>query len=167
MNPSENQSFENYSKSEKYQYLHKTWEHLYDEKCHSTGNLANAVALIRSIFGHWWIGFYQVVDNSLHLHVYQGDVACTRIELGKGVCGSSWKEMQSIVVPNVHEFPGHIACSSASNSEIVVPIILKNGQCWGVLDIDSVNFNEFDELDRKELEKFINRLAEQSCFNFS
>lgn len=165
MNPTEHISFSSLSKTEKYQYLHTTWEHLYDPKCHSIGNLSNAIALIRSIFNHWWVGIYQVVDQSLHLSLFQGDVACTRIEHGKGVCGTSWSTRNTIVVPNVHEFEGHIACSSASNSEIVVPIMLNTGECWGVWDIDSVHFNEFDEEDRKELERFISRLVEQKLFN--
>lgn len=165
MNPTEQISFSSFSKSQKYDYLHSTWEHLYDPKCHPIGNLSNAIALVRSIFNHWWVGIYQVVDQSLHLSMFQGDVACTRIEHGKGVCGTSWSSNTTIIVPNVHEFEGHIACSSASNSEIVVPIILRTGECWGVWDIDSVHFNEFDQQDQIELERFISRLVDQKLFD--
>jgi len=165
MNPTEQISFSSLSKSEKYHYLHTTWEHLYDPKCHSHGNISNAIALVRSIFNHWWVGIYQVVDHSLHLSMFQGDVACTRIEQGKGVCGTAWSTRKTIIVPNVHEFEGHIACSSASNSEIVIPIILSNGECWGVWDIDSVHFNEFDEQDQIELERFIFTLIDQKLFD--
>ncbi len=164
MNSTEKITFSSLTKTEKYQYLHQTWEHLYDPQCHPIGNLSNAVALIRSIFEHWWVGVYQIVDNQLHLSTFQGDVACTRIDKGKGVCGTAWNQSKTILVPNVHEFEGHIACSSASNSEIVVPIFLTNGVCWGVWDIDSVNFNEFDDEDQVQLEKFISRLVELKVF---
>ena len=97
--------------------------------------------------------------------MFQGDVACTRIEQGKGVCGTAWSARKTIIVPNVHEFEGHIACSSASNSEIVIPIILSTGECWGVWDIDSVHFNEFDEQDQIELERFILTLIDQKLFD--
>lgn len=114
--------------------------------------MANVAALIHERFGFWWTGFYRVIDNELVLGPFQGPVACTRIRKGRGVCGTSWNEGRTIVVPNVHEFPGHIACSSLSNSEIVVPVFNENRNVTGVLDIDSREFSTFDETDAKWLE---------------
>lgn len=114
--------------------------------------MANVAALIHERFGFWWTGFYRVIDNELVLGPFQGPVACTRIRKGRGVCGTSWDEGRTIVVPNVHEFPGHIACSSLSNSEIVVPVFDESRNITGVLDIDSREFNTFDETDAKWLE---------------
>ena len=114
--------------------------------------MANVAALIHERFGFWWTGFYRVIDNELVLGPFQGPVACTRIRKGRGVCGTSWNEGRTIVVPNVHEFPGHIACSSLSNSEIVVPVFDESRNITGVLDIDSREFNTFDETDSKWLE---------------
>ena len=114
--------------------------------------MANVAALIHERFGFWWTGFYRVIDNELVLGPFQGPVACTRIRKGRGVCGTSWNEGRTIVVPNVHEFPGHIACSSLSNSEIVVPVFDEIRNVTGVLDIDSREFSTFDETDAKWLE---------------
>ena len=114
--------------------------------------MANVAALIHERFGFWWTGFYRVIDNELVLGPFQGPVACTRIRKGRGVCGTSWNERRTIVVPNVHEFPGHIACSSLSNSEIVVPVFDESHNVTGVLDIDSREFSTFDETDAKWLE---------------
>lgn len=114
--------------------------------------MANVAALIHERFGFWWTGFYRVIDNELVLGPFQGPVACTRIRKGRGVCGTSWDEERTIVVPNVHEFPGHIACSSLSNSEIVVPVFDESHNVTGVLDIDSREFSTFDETDAKWLE---------------
>lgn len=114
--------------------------------------MANVAALIHERFGFWWTGFYRVIDNELVLGPFQGPVACTRIRKGRGVCGTSWNEGRTIVVPNVHEFPGHIACSSLSNSEIVVPVFDESRNITGVLDIDSREFSTFDETDAKWLE---------------
>lgn len=114
--------------------------------------MANVAALIHERFGFWWTGFYRVIDNELVLGPFQGPVACTRIRKGRGVCGTSWNEERTIVVPNVHEFPGHIACSSLSNSEIVVPVFDESHNVTGVLDIDSREFSTFDETDAKWLE---------------
>lgn len=114
--------------------------------------MANVAALIHERFGFWWTGFYRVIDNELVLGPFQGPVACTRIRKGRGVCGTSWNEGRTIVVPNVHEFPGHIACSSLSNSEIVVPVFDESHNVTGVLDIDSREFSTFDETDAKWLE---------------
>jgi GAF domain-containing protein len=116
-------------------------------------NLANTCAILHNEFNFWWTGFYLVDNQELILGPFQGPLACTRITHGKGVCGAAWKEKQTQVVPNVHEFPGHIACSSESNSEIVVPIFNSKNEVVAVLDIDSKDYNAFDESDRTELEE--------------
>lgn len=115
-------------------------------------NMANIVAVLHETFRFWWTGFYRVEGDQLVLGPFQGPIACTRIPYGKGVCGTAWQQNRTLVVPNVHEFPGHIACSSASNSEIVVPI-RRNGEVIAVLDIDSTDFNAFDSVDRTYLEQ--------------
>lgn len=115
-------------------------------------NMANVVAVLHETFGFWWTGFYRVEGQQLVLGPFQGPVACTRIPYGKGVCGTAWQRAETVIVPNVHEFAGHIACSSASNSEIVVPII-RDEQVIAVLDIDSVDFGTFDEVDKGYLEE--------------
>lgn len=121
-------------------------------------NLANASALLfEKLEGISWAGFYIIKDGKLVLGPFQGKVACTIIELGKGVCGTSAKENKTLVVPDVNKFPGHIACDSASKSEIVVPMH-RNGELFGVLDIDSPLFDRFDEEDRKGLEDFVSIL---------
>lgn len=117
-------------------------------------NLANVVAALKEQFGWFWVGFYLVKNDELVLGPFQGPVACTRIRKGKGVCGSSWAEAKTLVVPDVDQFPGHIACSSLSKSEIVVPVI-RNGKVIGVLDVDSANYNTYDETDKKYLEEII------------
>lgn len=134
-------------------------------------NMANVAAVLHSTFHFWWTGFYLVKDKTapntnaatanananakeLVLGPFQGPIACTRIPYNKGVCGTAWAQNRTIIVPNVHEFPGHIACSSASNSEIVVPI-RKNGEVIAVLDIDSIEYNTFDAIDRKYLEQLV------------
>ena len=115
-------------------------------------NMANVAALIQEAFRFWWTGFYRVIGEQLVLGPFQGPVACTRIGYGKGVCGTSWKEKKTIVVEDVEQFPGHIACSSESKSEIVVPL-LKNGEVIGVLDIDSECLATFDATDKEWLEQ--------------
>jgi L-methionine (R)-S-oxide reductase len=124
-------------------------------------NLSNIVAILKTTFHFWWIGFYLVKNDQLVLGPFQGPVACTRIGLGKGVCGTSWQKKQTLVVPNVHEFPGHIACSAASNSEVVVPVI-KNNQVIMVLDVDSTEYNDFNETDQKYLEEIAVIVAQLS-----
>ncbi len=118
-------------------------------------NLANTAAILREQFNWWWVGFY-LVDSSeeLVLGPFQGPLACTRIKKGKGVCGGSWQQAKTLIVPDVEAFPGHIACSSASRSEIVVPVI-RNGQVVAVLDADSEHLNHFDETDQVFLEKIV------------
>lgn len=110
-------------------------------------NLSNIAAALKQTMNFFWVGFYIVKNNELVLGPFQGPIACTRIAFGKGVCGASWKEKQVIIVPNVDEFPGHIACSSDSKSEIVLPA-LKNGEVSLVLDVDSDQLNDFDEADK-------------------
>jgi GAF domain-containing protein len=123
-----------------------------------TANLANISAALKQTFNWWWVGFYWVDDNELVLGPFQGPIACTRIKKGKGVCGNSWLNQQTIVVPDVEKFPGHIACSAVSKSEIVLPII-KNNLVIGVLDCDSEHLNHFDETDRTYLEQLCQIIA--------
>ena len=139
-------------KTEKYEMLYRQLESLLDGETDEIANMANTAALIHETFGFWWTGFYIVKDGQLVLGPFQGPVACTRIPYGKGVCGTAWKRGESIVVPDVELFPGHIACSSLSRSEIVVPLI-SGGKVVGVLDIDSKELACFDETDRIWLEK--------------
>ncbi len=151
----------NLSKNECYDLLHAQWTHLSDANCPWYSNFSNATSLLKTIFNFWWVGFYVIENDILVLGPFQGPIACTTISKGKGVCGTSWQQEKSIVVPNVHEFEGHIACSSASNSEIVIPIFSqKTGAIWGVLDVDSEHLNQFDETDRIELEKFCASLGQ-------
>jgi GAF domain-containing protein len=117
-------------------------------------NLANTVAALKEQFGWFWVGFYLVKEDELVLGPFQGPVACTRIRKGRGVCGTSWAEAQTLIVPDVEAFPGHIACSSLSKSEIVVPVI-RNNQVIGVLDVDSEHLDQFDETDKKFLEEIV------------
>jgi len=120
--------------------------------------MANLSALLHRTFGFWWTGFYRVVGDQLVLGPFQGPVACTHIKYGKGVCGTSWREQRTIVVPDVEEFPGHIACSSESRSEIVVPV-WQNGRITAVLDIDSDQLDNFDEIDAKYLEEIVSHFV--------
>ena len=115
--------------------------------------IANMAACIMETFHFWWVGFYRVIDNTLVLGPFQGPLACTRIKRGKGVCGTAWDKAQTIVVEDVEQFPGHIACSSASRSEIVVPIFDRDNNVVAVLDIDSEYLNTFDSTDKKWLEE--------------
>jgi L-methionine (R)-S-oxide reductase len=120
-------------------------------------NLANAAAALKEQFGWLWVGFYLVDGDELVLGPFQGPVACTRIRLGKGVCGTAWQQAATLIVPDVEAFPGHIACSSRSRSEIVVPII-RNGAVVGVLDADSEALDHFDQTDRRYLEQLVAEL---------
>ena len=117
-------------------------------------NLANVAAALKEQFGWLWVGFYLVKQDELVLGPFQGPVACTRIKKGRGVCGAAWQNANSLIVPDVEKFPGHIACSSLSRSEIVVPLI-KDGVVVGVLDVDSELLDQFDETDKKYLEEII------------
>ncbi len=147
-------------KIEKYEDLLKEISGLIDPACGPIANYANISAAITQKFKHWWCGFYLVNENHiLELGPFQGPVACTLISYNKGVCGKAWAEAKTIVVPNVHEFEGHIACSSESNSEIVVPLF-REGKVIGVLDLDSIHFNCFDDTDAQYLEKIV-QLAQE------
>lgn len=120
--------------------------------------MANAAAMIHDTFRFWWTGFYRVQGDQLVLGPFQGPVACTRIGFGRGVCGSAWQQQRTLVVPDVEQFPGHIACSSRSKSEIVVPV-LRDGTVIAVLDIDSENLATFDETDQRYLEQIAEIIA--------
>lgn len=142
------------SKSEQYQALMPQIKGLLSGENNLIANLANTAAALKEQFGWFWVGFYLVDQNELVLGPFQGPVACTRIQKGRGVCGSCWTEGRTLIVPDVEKFPGHIACSSLSKSEIVVPLI-KDGLIWGVLDVDSSEYDQFDETDQLYLEQII------------
>lgn len=142
------------SKEEKYAELYPQVKALIESETDPVANMANVAAMIHATFGFWWTGFYRVLEGVLVLGPFQGPLACTRIKLGKGVCGTAWKEAKTQIVPDVDLFPGHIACSSASRSEIVVPIMHEN-EVIAVLDIDSAELNTFDDVDAKWLEKIV------------
>lgn len=145
------------SKTKKYQDLYKQLQSLLSGEDDQIANMANMAAIIHETFGFWWTGFYIVKGEQLVLGPFQGPVACTRIPYGKGVCGTAWQRQETIVVPDVEEFPGHIACSSLSRSEIVVPIFSDDSVC-AVLDIDSKELATFDDIDREWLEKIVELL---------
>lgn len=145
------------NKIEQYELLYEHVKALIDKESDIIANMANVAAIIHETFNFWWTGFYRVIDNELVLGPFQGPIACTRIAYGRGVCGTAWKEKKTIVVEDVHQFPGHIACSSASKSEIVVPIF-KNNQVVAVLDIDSEKLATFDNIDKEWLEKLVELL---------
>lgn len=140
------------NKIEQYELLYEQVKALINKENDNIANMANIAAVIHETLKFWWTGFYRVINNELVLGPFQGPVACTRIAYGKGVCGTSWKEGKTIIVKNVHEFPGHIACSNESKSEIVVPIF-KDNQVIAVLDIDSEHFATFDDIDKEWIEK--------------
>ena len=142
------------TKQEQYQSIIPQIKGLLTGEPDLIANLANVTAALKEQFGWLWVGFYLVKQNELVLAPFQGPVACTRIRKGKGVCGTSWAEKKTLVVPDVEQFPGHIACSSLSRSEIVVPII-RNNEVLGVLDVDSEDYDTFDETDKKYLEEII------------
>ena len=145
------------TKAEKYQILLPQIEALVVGEPDMIAKMANVSAALHETFGFWWTGFYRVENDELVLGPFQGPIACTRIKYGRGVCGTSWQRAETVVVPNVHEFPGHIACSSASNSEIVVPLI-RDKKIIAVLDIDSTEFGTFDETDKAYLEQIVGLL---------
>lgn len=139
-------------KEQKYEALVAQAKALSEAETDEIALMANVAAIIHETFHFWWTGFYRVVGEELVLGPFQGPLACTRIKFGRGVCGTAWKEKRSVIVPDVEEFPGHIACSSASKSEIVVPIFC-NAEVVAVLDIDSEKLATFDDTDKKYLEK--------------
>lgn len=145
-------------KKEQYETLLPQIAALISSETDLVANLANVAAALQQQFGWLWIGFYLVKESELVVGPFQGPVACTRIRKGKGVCGSSWEQAATIIVPDVEQFPGHIACSSLSRSEIVVPLI-REGEVIGVLDADSEMLSQFDETDRHYLEQVANLLS--------
>jgi len=149
------------TKAEKYQAILPQIESLISSETDSYANLANVAAVLREAFGFFWVGFYIVKGEQLVLGPFQGPLACTRIAFGKGVCGAAWKEAKTQLVPDVDAFPGHIACSSASKSEIVVPGF-KEGKVWIVLDVDSDLLDDFDQSDVFYLEKLM-ALVDKFC----
>lgn len=142
------------SKEERYATLLPQLRAVVESESDSIANMANVASMLHETFGFWWTGFYRVVDGMLVLGPFQGPLACTRIRRGKGVCGTAWERGTTVVVPDVNQFPGHIACSSESRSEIVVPV-MKNGEVVGVLDIDSRELSTFDEVDRRYLKQVV------------
>lgn len=139
-------------KEEKYEVLYEQIVSLMEDEPDEIANMANVSAMIQDTFHFWWTGFYRVLGGMLVLGPFQGPLACTRIQKGRGVCGTAWQQDRTQVVPDVDLFPGHIACSSLSRSEIVVPLH-KQGEVSGVLDIDSAELATFDDIDQKWLEK--------------
>ena len=148
------------NKEEKYQHFLPDWELLISGEIDETAILANTSAALREAFEFFWVGFYMIKNGELVLGPFQGNVACYRIRKGRGVCGTAWAEARTQVVPDVEQFPGHIACSSLSKSEIVVPIF-HGDEVIGVLDIDSDQLATFDETDRIYLEKMMETLSKQ------
>ena len=142
-------------KTEKYRLLERQIAALLEGETDTVAKMANVAAVLHGAFGFWWTGFYRVAGDELILGPFQGPVACMHIPFGKGVCGTAWKRNESVVVPDVEAFPGHIACSSASRSEIVVPVHGPDGAVTAVLDIDSDRLATFDEIDRIGLEKIV------------
>lgn len=141
-------------KEQKYKLLHKQIAALVDGESDTIANMANVAAMIHATFGFWWTGFYRVVGEELVLGPFQGPLACSRIRYGRGVCGTAWKEGATQVVPDVELFPGHIACSSLSRSEIVVPV-WSDEEIVAVLDIDSEHLATFDQVDKLWLERIV------------
>ena len=148
------------AKRDKYSLVYKQVEALLEGEDDCIANMSNIAALLHSTFGFWWTGFYVVKGDELVLGPFQGPVACSRIPFGRGVCGTAWKRKESIVVPDVEQFPGHIACSSLSRSEIVVPV-LRGGNVIALIDIDSKELNTFDSIDREHLERIADLIGKK------
>ena len=147
-------------KEQKYELLYKQIEALVQGESDPIANMANVAAMIHYTFGFWWTGFYRIAGDELVLGPFQGPLACSRISYGRGVCGTAWKEQTTQVVPDVEQVPGHIACSSLSRSEIVVPVFDDGGTVIAVLDIDSEHLATFDERDKEWLEKIVSLLKQ-------
>lgn len=145
------------NKNDRYSVLYSQIRSLLDSESDLIANMANVSSMIHQTFGFWWTGFYIVKDGQLVLGPFQGPLACTRINYGKGVCGISWERKETVIVPDVDLFPGHIACSSLSRSEIVVPLF-RGEDVYAVLDIDSKELSTFDETDKEWLEKITSLL---------
>ncbi len=150
------------TKAEIYESLLPQLSSLLSDESDQIANMANMAAALKQAFDFLWVGFYRVEGNQLVLGPFQGPIACTRIEKGRGVCGASWQKNQTLIVPDVNLFPGHIACSSLSRSEIVIPVTNKSGDVIAVLDIDSENLNSFDLTDKKYLEDLAGLLNQQA-----
>ena len=148
-------------KSEKYEQLIPQLSSLIRDETDLTANLANISAGLKQTFNWWWVGFYLVKGDELVLGPFQGPVACTRIKYGRGVCGTAWKEQKSLFVPDVHKFPGHIACSSESVAEIVVPVFNSGQMVAAILDIDSESYDVLDETDVKFLEEICSIISKK------
>lgn len=142
------------TKAEKYETLFPQIKAVIESEPDQIANMANVASMLHETFGFWWTGFYRVIDGQLVLGPFQGPMACTRIRKGRGVCGTAWQEDRTQLVPDVDLFPGHIACSSASRSEVVVPMH-RDGEVIGVLDIDSAELNTFDQTDALWLERIV------------
>ncbi len=140
-------------KKEKYESLLPQLSALIDGETDLIANLANLSAALKEIFNWWWVGFYWIKNDELVLGPFQGPIACTRIKFGKGVCGTAWEEARSLLVPDVNAFAGHIACSSSSVAEIVIPVLDEQGKVVGVLDVDSERYDVLDEIDVQYLER--------------
>ncbi len=149
------------SKEEKYKELVPQIQALVDGEKDMIANMANITAALKYGLGFFWVGFYLVKDGTLVLGPFQGPIACTRIAKGKGVCGTAWQKMETIVVPDVDQFPGHIACSALSKSEIVIPIFTGDKRVAGVLDVDSDLLNDFDAVDKLYLEQIVGLLNKE------
>ncbi|MCI5619068.1 MAG: GAF domain-containing protein [Rikenellaceae bacterium] len=148
------------AKDESYNLIYKQIEALTSGEDDVIANMSNIAAILHSTFGFWWTGFYVVKGDELVLGPFQGPIACSRIPFGRGVCGTAWKRKESIVVPDVEQFPGHIACSSLSRSEIVVPV-LRGGNVIDLIDIDSKELNTFDGIDREHLERIADLIGKK------
>ena len=146
------------NKADQYQSLIPQIKALLEGEPDLVANMANTVAALKEQFGWFWVGFYIVKSDELVLAPFQGPVACTRIKIGRGVCGASWQQAKTLIVPDVQKFPGHIACSSLSKSEIVVPVI-RNNEVVAVLDVDSDEYDQFDSTDQQYLEEIVNLIA--------
>jgi L-methionine (R)-S-oxide reductase len=151
----------------RYEAILPQWQALIADEADLIANLANTAAVLREAFGFFWVGFYLVKETELVLGPFQGPIACTRIAFHRGVCGAAYTKGETLVVPNVDEFPGHIACSSAARSEIVVPVRNAEGKIMGVLDVDSDQPNDFSGVDAHYLEKMMNHLAERKLFKLA
>ena len=145
-------------KKEQYRLLERQLSALLEGETDTVAKMANMAAVLHETFGFWWTGFYRVAGADLILGPFQGPVACMHIPFGKGVCGTAWARNGTVVVPDVEQFPGHIACSSASRSEIVVPVHDRNGAVVAVLDIDSDRLGTFDDVDKEALERLVKLL---------
>lgn len=146
------------TKAETYQSLLPQIQALVEGETDTIAMMANVAAALHQTFCFWWTGFYRVIGNELVLGPFQGPVACMHIPFGRGVCGTAWQRQETMIVPNVHHFAGHIACSSESKSEIVVPVF-RDGQVIAVLDIDSAEYNTFDAIDKEYLEQMVKTIV--------